>query len=80
MGMRSVFGVDGVVRPPVLQLVQRLAEICRDRTVDELQLAGRRHEQDDAGDTVNDQPRSSLAVTQDIVRRPALLLHSALLH
>ena len=32
-----------------------LAEIGRDRAVHELQFAGRRHEQDDAGDKVDDQ-------------------------
>ena len=38
------------------------------------------HEQDDAGDAVDDQARGSLAVWQDTVREPALLLHYALLH
>jgi hypothetical protein len=80
MGVGAVLGVDGIVGPPVLQLLQRLAEVGRDRTVDELQLAGRSHEQYDTGDVVDDQARGSLAVWQGILREPALLLHYALLH
>ena len=45
----AILRMDGVVRPPVLQPLQLLSEIGRDRAVDELQFAGRRHEQDDAG-------------------------------
>ena len=80
MGMRPIFSVDGIVGPPVLQLLKRLAEVCGDGAVDELQISGRSHEQDDAGDAVDDQARGSLAVWQDTVREPALLLHYALLH
>src|SRR6185295_18629386 len=64
-GMRTIFGVnDGVVCRPVIQLIQRLAEVSGDLGTDHLVLAVRRHEEDDdSGDTADDPARISLALT-----------------
>src|SRR5688572_26094239 len=54
-------------RPPVLQLLQRLAEVLEGRTVDEFDLAARRKGCDESWNAVHDQPRLAFAFAQRVL-------------
>src|SRR5688572_9692427 len=52
---------------PVLELLQRLAEVLADRTVDEFELTARRKGGDQSWNAVHDQARLAVAFSQVVV-------------
>ncbi len=56
--------MNGVVRSPLFQLLQRLPRVLEDLAIGEFDLAGRGQECDRAWDAVDDQARTALAFAQ----------------
>src|SRR5688500_5424027 len=52
---------------PVLELLQRLAEVLADRTVDEFELTARRKDRDQSWNAVHDQARLAFAFAQLVI-------------
>src|ERR1041385_523624 len=60
-----IFGMDGLVRRPLVQFFQPLAEVLGDLWTDDFVLALRRHEEDnDAGNTADDPECIGLALAR----------------
>ena len=57
-----IVAMDRVIRPPLLQLLQRPAAIGDELIVDELDLTVRRHARDQTGNALHDQARMALAL------------------
>ena len=61
---RKILGMCHAAGSPVLQLLQRLAEVLDDRTVDEFELAPWRKGRDEAWNAVDDEARLAFAFTK----------------
>ena len=58
---REVVRMDGVGAAPLLQFFERPAKVLKDSAIDVLDAASRRHDRDQAGKRVDDQPEAVLA-------------------
>ena len=62
--VRKVHGVNGVVRAPLFQFLQRSSRVFEDLTIGELDLTARRQERDQAWNAVYEQAGIALAFAQ----------------
>ena len=69
----KVGGVNGVAGAPLLQLLERPAEVLEDPMIDELDLAAGRHDRDEAGNGVDDQPKTIRAQAERVFGARAIL-------
>jgi hypothetical protein len=65
-GVSKIIRVDRVTGRPLFHLVQRAAAVLEDLVVDDVDLTGGRQGRDQAGDTVHDQARLTLAFEQGL--------------
>ena len=70
---RHIFDMHRTVRTPLLHRFQRLAAVCNELVVDDVDFAGRRQDRDQAWNGVHDQARLALAFAQRLFGALALV-------